>query len=439
MDAADHEREAVPASRRAGAISRPRLRFPVLSAHQWRVLGLLGTAGLFDVYAASLPSLALRQIQEGLGIAEAAIGTVAAVALLGAIPAVPLAVAADRAGRRRVLLLTILGFTLCTALTGLARDVFDFVTLQLLARMFLAAEGLLAVVVIAEEFDARTRGWGIGLLGVMGGAGHLVAALAFAGVDALPFGWRSLFALGALPLLLLPWLRRNLHETRRFVDHRRSRQHRDGVRAALEPVVNLVRMYPGRLLALCGALVPTAVAMAAAVTFHATFLQERHGYTPADVAALYVGAAALGVLGNVAAGALGDRFGRKRVLIAGLLANAVGSAVFYNAAGLWTPLAFGLLVFSLPVIQVLYATLGSELFPTSHRSTASGVRAVVFTLGAALGLWCEGRLYVALGSHAAAITTLLAVLPIAPLVIGIFLPETAARELEDVSPEKLID
>jgi formate/nitrite transporter FocA (FNT family) len=94
------------------------------------------------------------------------------------------------------------------------------------------------------------------------------------------------------------------------------------------------------------------------------------------------------------------------------------------------------MVMTLTMVLVLVAALGGELFPTSYRSTASGVRAVVATLGAALGLWTEGRLYGLVGSHAAAITLMLAVTPIAPLVVACFLPETAARELEEISPER---
>ena len=444
----DHERERrvapLPAAPAHGLIAVVRrlsvlTRLPLISTwttHQRRTLGLLGIINLFDVYASALPTLALRQIQIDLGITDAHIGAVAAVALLGVIPAVPLTVAADHAGRRRILLLTILGFALCTALSGLARTVPEFAILQLLARVFLTAEALLAVVVITEEFDARTRGSGIGLLGVMGGSGHMMASLAFAGIDVLPGGWRGLFVLGAAPLALLPWLRRNLRETRRFEDHRRGRPRTGAARSVLRPMVELVRMYPQRLLALSGALLPTSFAVSTVIVFHSKFLQEQHAYTPADVATLYAGAAILGVLGNVAAGTLGDRFGRKRILIAGLVANAIGALIFYNAAAPWIVPAFGLLVFTLPVIQVLFAAIGSELFPTSYRSTASGARAVVFTVGSALGLWCEGWLYEASGSHAAAITTILAVSPIAPVVIARFLPETATRELEDIAPER---
>ena len=85
---------------------------------------------------------------------------------------------------------------------------------------------------------------------------------------------------------------------------------------------------------------------------------------------------------------------------------------------------------------MLFKALGSELFPTSHRSTASGMRAIVSTLGGIAGLALEGTLYELTGSHAGAITAMLPVLVLPPLAIWLFLPETARRDLEAISPER---
>jgi len=90
----------------------------------------------------------------------------------------------------------------------------------------------------------------------------------------------------------------------------------------------------------------------------------------------------------------------------------------------------------LTMLLALFQALGSELFPTSYRSTASGLRQLVATLGAALGLWVEARIYAVVGSHGTAITWMLIVTPIAPIIAALFLPETANLELEEIAPEK---
>ena len=192
------------------------LSAPRLSDRQRRVLAVLGAANLVDSYDFALMGLALPQIQAGLGVADGEIGGVLAFVRLGVAPALLLTLLADSAGRRRLLLLTIVGFTVCTGLTALARGPLEFMVLQFLARAFIAGETMLAVVVITEEFDAENRGWGIGILGALGALGHGLASIVYSFVNVLPLGWRSLYLLGLVPLLLLAWFRRTLAETPRF-------------------------------------------------------------------------------------------------------------------------------------------------------------------------------------------------------------------------------
>ena len=411
-------------------------RVPPLTSRQWRILGLLTAAEFFDHYDIGIMGLALLQIQQGLGIAEESLAGVAAVVRLGVIPAVACTVLADRLGRRRLLLATILGFTLCTFGTAFVRDASQFMVLQFLARMFIYAETMLAAVVLAEELGARNRGWGIGVLGAMGALGHGLSAIVFGGVNLLPFGWRFLYVVGVAPLLLLAWFRRGLPETRRFGQHRAARRDRGDWRDWLRPFVDLMRMYPGRLAVLCSAAFPLDFVAITGVTFMAKTLQEVHGYAPAQVTILFIAGGAFGVLGNIVAGAWSDRFGRRIVVSALIALSALGFTGFYHFAGWLIIPAWIAMVFGLMGTNVLFKTMGSELFPTSYRATASGVRQVVGVLGGVLGLALEGTLYELTGSHSAAITLMIPVMAIPPLVIFAFLPETATRELEEIAPER---
>jgi MFS-type transporter involved in bile tolerance (Atg22 family) len=63
------------------------------------------------------------------------------------------------------------------------------------------------------------------------------------------------------------------------------------------------------------------------------------------------------------------------------------------------------------------------------------VRATVGTVFGSLGLWLESQLYFLAGSHAAVVTWMLPVLALT-LVLAWRLPETATRELEQISPER---
>lgn len=409
-------------------------KVPDLSQKQWSLLGLLAAAEIFDQYDMALMGLALSQIQEGLAIPETQIAAVTGVARLGVLLSFAMMIMADRLGRRRLLLITILGFTLSTFGTAFARNASDFMMLQFMARAFVYAEVMLASVVIAEELGAHDRGWGLGMLGALGSLGHGFAAIAFGFVDDLPFGWRALYTLGVIPLLLLAWFRRSLQETRRFEQHKAMGMQSGGFEF-LRPAINLVRMYPSRMVFLVLALVPYEFVAVTAFTLLPKTLQEVHGYAPSDVTILFLVGGVIGILGNIFAGVLSDRFGRKPVMVFAMVFFGLGVVGFYNAAGWLVPAFWIVVVFTTLAIGVLFKALGAELFPTSYRSTASGMRLTVGTLGGVLGLALEGNLYTLAGSHAAAITWMAPVVLISPIAVALLLPETASRELEDISPE----
>jgi MFS family permease len=356
---------------------------------------------------------------------------------IGSMLAFVLSVLADRFGRRRLLLVTILGFTVCTFATAFAQNAWQYMMFQLVARVFITAETLLAVVVLTEELSAKDRGWGIGLLGALGSLGHGLAAIAFGFVEVLPFGWRALYLIGVVPLLFLSYFRRSLPETKRFEDHRASQQSQGAVADTMRPILHLMRMYPGRVAVLAAALYPFDFVISSAYSFMPKTLQEVHGFSPGQVTLIFLSGGMLGILGNVFAGAMGDRFGRKPIMVLAMVGNAGAIYGFYNLSGSFAIVCFWIAaVFTILAIGVLFKALGTELFPTSHRSTASGMRTVVSTLGSISGLALEGTLYQMTGSHAAAITSMMPLLVLPPIAIWLFLPETAQRDLETISPER---
>jgi putative MFS transporter len=114
---------------------------------------------------------------------------------------------------------------------------------------------------------------------------------------------------------------------------------------------------------------------------------------------------------------------------------SVAIVLFYDGDGpVALTIGLALLFFSIGSIMVLHTALSTELFPTAFRSTAAGLREAIATVGASSGLWILSLLYGATGSHAASMTWMLLVTPIAPLIL-LVLPETARRELEEIAPD----
>lgn len=411
------------------------LKLPKLNQHQWRVLGLVGFASLFDRYDGAILQLALPQIQNNLGITDASLSSTVAIIKLGSIPAFFLMLAADRIGRRRLLLFTIVGYTITTGLTGFSTSVAMFVTLQFFSRIFITAELLLSSVVIAEEFPPEARGRGVGALAAIAANGFGLAALLFAFVDVLPFGWRTLYFVGFVPLLILANLRRGLPETAHFQKQQAERDLDEPFVANLQPIIDLVRAYPGRFFAISGIIFLYALGTDAAFFYDPTYLQQEHGWQPWHITMLTMGGGFGALFGNTIAGNIGDLVGRKRATMLFLTGMPIVIAIFYNVSGWLLPVVWAVMLFGMMGVGVSIETLGSELFPTSYRSTAAGARALVAASGAALSLAAHGVLFSVVGSQWLAVALLAAVALFTPLLVA-RLPETSGRALDEIAPER---
>jgi len=407
-------------------------RAPALTRRQWQVLGLVSLVSLFEQYDLYLFALNLPLIQRELGLAESSLGFLGGLVNAGSVPAVLLAGVADRVGRRRLLLVTVVAYTLFTGATAFASSGAVFVALQFLARIFAATESLLAVVVIAEEFEPADRGWGVGALGAITACGAGLASVLFGFVNHLPYGWRSLYLVGLVPLACLTWWRRAMPETQRFA----ALAHAETGRPARTPVAALLRDYPGRLVAVAGATFLLWIVWSSALIFAPKYLLDAQHWQPAWIAALTFCGGAIGIIGNPVAGRLSDRLGRRPVTAVFAAGFGVSTAAFYSANGLVVIPLWILLLFTSMGASVTISACGAEMFPTSARSTASGVRSAASTLGGATGLALVSLLYRLTGSNWHAIA-LIAVAPLfAAVVVVALFPETAGRALEDIAPER---
>jgi MFS family permease len=107
-----------------------------------------------------------------------------------------------------------------------------------------------------------------------------------------------------------------------------------------------------------------------------------------------------GMFGRVAFGVMGDRFGAKRVLVLGLLAQAFGALGYIlagNLGGFYA--AAGLFGFIYAGVMPLYAVIARENFPLRMMGTVIGGTAMAGSLGMATGPLAGGMIYDALGSY----------------------------------------
>ena len=137
---------------------------------------LLSAAKLFDGFEAAMVGFAAPDVRASLGIDLAQWGLINGITRMGVMASFVFLFFADSVGRRRVMMLTVIGFTLANGATALVTDKIQFTALQLVARLFLTAEYSLAIIMIGEEFPARLRGRAIAFLTSLATVGVMLMA-----------------------------------------------------------------------------------------------------------------------------------------------------------------------------------------------------------------------------------------------------------------------
>ena len=120
-------------------------------------------------------------------------------------------VVADRLGRTRALMASVLIYAVFTAACGLAHSVVQLAVFRVLLGFGMGGEWASGASLVSESFPLEHRGKALGLMQSAWAIGYALAALVVWAV--LPhYGWRAVFFFGILPALLTLWIRRSVEE-----------------------------------------------------------------------------------------------------------------------------------------------------------------------------------------------------------------------------------
>lgn len=398
-----------------------------LTSYQKKLFLLLGVATFFEGYEYFALTQVLPSLRAAFSLSEGDAGVLVGFIGFGALLAFVLIRRADVVGRRKVLTVTIAGYTVCSVLCGLAPDVYSFAIAQLLARAFLLAEYAVSMVYLAEEFPADRRGFALGVMQGLNSFGGIVCAGVVPPLLRSPWGFRAVYVVGALPLLLLIYLRRSVRETDRFLAIQSK--------AAPTPLFAVFRSaYRSRILLLSLIWGLTLVCSYLSVTYWKEFAVRERGLDDTQVSHAVM-IAALGSLPLVfASGKLLDLIGRRRGAVVVFLALTGSVLLAYNAHG-FVPLTVGLTgsIFAASAVAPVLNTLTLELLPTELRADGYGwANNVLGKLGYVIGPLAVGFTAERYGYGVA--LSGIALLPLCALALVLSrLPETSGRELEDTS------
>jgi putative MFS transporter len=396
-----------------------------LTPYQRKLFVFLSVATFFEGFDYIALTQLLQPIREEYGLTYPQGQLLVSFINVGAVAAYGLIRYADVGGRRRVLSITIAGYTTFSLLSAFANSAWLFGLLQFAARTFLLAEYAVSMVYVVEEFPADRRAFATGVIQGVNSLGSIVCAGVVPMLLKLPWGFRSVYLVGGVPLLLVMFLRRGIRDTQRFLD-----------REATAPS-SLLRIFKTphwrRLPLLASIWALTYLCTYVLINNFKDYAMLERGFDDAQVSLALV-VAALGSMPLVfMSGKLLDVLGRKPGAAVIFIATSVSTWLAFTAHGFWV-ITLGLTgcIFAASAVLPVLNSITLELFPTDVRADGYGwSNNLLGRIGYIAGPALVGALSPRLGIGYA--TALTGIFPLLALVLILrFIPETGGKELEDI-------
>ena len=335
-------------------------------------------------------------------------------------------IVADRIGRTRSLMISILMYSLASAACAFSYSIEQLAVFRFVLGLGMGGEWTAAAALIAETWRPEHRGKALGLMQSAYAIGEAIAAL-IVGLVLPHFGWRAVFLVGVLPALLVFWIQSSVPEPTLWTERRSGNPQRTSLRVLLSGKV------------LRNGIVATSMNTCALFGYWGLFTwipaylslppsQGGRGLSLVKTTTFFLVICAGKFLGYAGFGFLADAFGRRKpyfgyLLIAAVLVPIYGVTRTPTLLLLLGPLVafFGTGSFS------GYAAIASEIFPGEIRAAAMGFSYNVGRGVSAAAPFAVGALAIRHGLGPAFL--LLAAAFFAAAMLSLLLPETRGHRL----------
>jgi MFS family permease len=412
-----------------------------VTRYQWLVLFVAWLGWVFDAMDATIYAIVLHPaLHDLLGVSGGPPapdrigwygGIIFSIFLIGwAIGGIAFGIAADRFGRTKVLMATIIIYAGFTGAAALAQEWWELAVYRFLTALGIGGEWAAGAALVAETWPEEKRAKAAGILQSAWAVGFFLAAgcnLVFKDT----YGWRGLFLIGILPALLALFVRWWVKEPDRWI------------LAHAQRVIPLSAIFEGDLKR--ATLVGSALAFVAvfglwgSTNWAPTLVHELPEFRGAEPAAVTKGVSyaimalnAGAIFGYLGFGPLADRFGRRPVFAF----MCIGSLVMLPMTYLLPSHYAGVLML-LPILGFFnngifggFPIYLPELYPTRVRATGAGFCFNAGRILASVSPFMTGWLVTALGSFGRAASTV-ALIYLAGLAVLWFAPETKGQPLRD--------
>jgi hypothetical protein len=179
-------------------------------------LGALAVVALLANFAGSLLSQNGDAVTSAFGRSDQALGAALAIARAGVLVSLVAIALADRLGRRRLILVALVGACAANLLAAASPTFEVFTVSQVVTRALVNTALVVAGIAAVEEAPEGARAFATGMFALALGAGFGLSVLLLPLADLGDYGWRISFGFGAAVVLLVPILARHLRETTRY-------------------------------------------------------------------------------------------------------------------------------------------------------------------------------------------------------------------------------
>ncbi|BET13848.1 MFS transporter [Pandoraea sputorum] len=447
-------------------IARRLDRLPVSRFHL-TVLVVAALSLFFDTLDTVITGFVLATLRPLWGFDAATIGVISAIGLGGYLVGSALAgFAADRYGRKKMIMLTLVLYSLFSASRGLVNDVWSFAALNFFTWLFVGAESSIVPPYLAELWPTRVRGklggWMMGFF-ALGIAVSPIWAL-----NIIPhWGWRAALFLTLPFAIVVGLMRSGLPESPRWLLRRGRAAEAEAVLASIEQRVG--RRLPDEAVApgmsSSSATAPAVDARPAKawrardllsprfrkvtlmlwatwfaeygvlytfMTFVPTLL-AMEGFSIVKSFEFSIAIYASVIPGYVLGGYVVDWLDRKPTAILAFIGTAIFGTLFGVSTSSTTLMVFGgLTSFCLALGSTAIYSYTPELYPTEIRATGMGLASAWGRAGAILLLLVFGVFAVLKGKLFVFVISDV-ILLVAAICIALFGPSTKGRSLEDAS------
>ena len=353
-------------------------RFSQITPSQRRTFIAAALGWMLDAFDVMLFALVISSLVTHFGISKGTAGQLATLTLLASgIGGVIFGWIADRIGRRRSLMLSILTYSLCSLGSGLSTSLAMLAVFRFVLGLGMGGEWNTGATLVAETWPTELRAKAISLVQSSWAIGYALAAVV-AAVMLHYFDWRAVFFVGVLPALAVLWIQKGVPESELWLEHQAaSSSTTKSARAPLAEIFSHTYIKP--TLALLFLNFFGMFGWWGLFTWVPSYLQmplDRggRGFDVATTTTMLVVLNLTGMFpGYASFGWVADKLGRRNSFILYTLLAAILVPLYASASRpamlllLGTPVAF-------------FATgffsgsgiAGSEIFPTRIRATALG-------------------------------------------------------------------